>query len=915
MLAPGTRLGSYEIIAPLGAGGMGEVYRARDSRLSRDVAIKALPAGVAQDPERLARFDREAKLLASLNHPNIGAIYGLEEVDGQRYLVLEFVEGETLAQRLSRGPLPIAEALEVCSQVASALEAAHESGIVHRDLKPGNVMRTSSGAIKVLDFGLAKGGASASMSDPSLSISPTVTYAGTAAGVVLGTAAYMSPEQARGRAVDKRTDIWSFGCVLFECLTGRQTFQGETVSDLIARILERDPDWSALPAGTPASIRELLQRCLEKDVRQRLRDIGDARIAIERERALGSGAVRAAAGAQAAARRRGLVTAWAALLAGVLIGGGSAWMARGGRLAGGPTTAQLTMDIPDSLSIQDGDWSATKRAMVLICRRASEVDNPLLRIYVRSLDDFTPHLVPGTEGVTSLRITNDGRWIVFVGQVAPNSPDRRLARIPLDGSAPPITVSAWDPAWHSFALLSNGDIVVMDQPGTKMWRIPASGGATVESKVDRGDLRASVELEKPAPGDRIVFLRAAIYEQRGWSVQIGALDLAKNRLVTFGQEGGFSALAPGGELLFSRGEVLLAAPFDASRLKVAGAPVAVASGLWAPFSYYPGYFLLDREGTLIYPPGGAVGDQRRIGIVDAEGRLRKLSTEPRPYQRYPVPARDGKTFFIPATNAAGIDEIWMGDLERAGLRKVVAEPNADCTLPHPSPDGRHLAYWRVGRDSSDGTYIMNLESGGPGRLVIPDPSSQDQYAIDQWSPDGEWLILTRVTNGRLNGLYAARLSTSADSVVAVRKLTAGSEAAGTGALSADGRWLAYQSDESGRDEIYVAPFHPEGSLGAAIRLTDGGGGVPEWLAPGRLAYRSPDIRHLYVMEVGSPPTAGIHPARDWCNLDEIGVLDGSVMPDGTFLAKLRGPHETGGGSAVNLVFGWTDELKRRLAAR
>src|SRR5262245_55140600 len=286
-LSPGTRLGSYEVLSHLGAGGMGEVYRARDSRLGRDVAIKTLTEEFAEDAERLSRFEREARVLASLTHSNIAAIYGVEEVDERRYLVLEFVDGETLAQRLARGPLPVDEAIDVCRDIAAGLEAAHESGIVHRDLKPGNVIITPSGQVKVLDFGLATAsGASASGSNPNLTHSPTLTNQHTRAGVILGTAAYMSPEQARGRTLDRRTDIWSFGCVLYECLTGKPMFQGETVSDLIARILEREPDWSALPANTPPRVRELLKKCLRKDPRERLRDIGDARLELQDTHAL-----------------------------------------------------------------------------------------------------------------------------------------------------------------------------------------------------------------------------------------------------------------------------------------------------------------------------------------------------------------------------------------------------------------------------------------------------------------------------------------------------------------------------------------------------------------------------------------------------------------------------------------------------
>jgi serine/threonine protein kinase len=277
-LITGARIGRYEVLAPLGAGGMGEVYRARDTRLDRVVALKSLPVAFAADPQRLARFDREAKLLASLSHANIAQIYGLEESDGSPYLVLELIEGETLSQRLARGPLSARETIEVGLQVAAAIEAAHERGIVHRDLKPGNVMITPSRAVKVLDFGLAKGGAEEAASSSDLSISPTVAISATLEGVILGTAPYMSPEQARGRSVDRRADVWAFGCVLYECLSGRPAFAGDTVTDVIARILEREPDWSALPASTPARLRELIARCLTKEATERPRDIGDLRL-------------------------------------------------------------------------------------------------------------------------------------------------------------------------------------------------------------------------------------------------------------------------------------------------------------------------------------------------------------------------------------------------------------------------------------------------------------------------------------------------------------------------------------------------------------------------------------------------------------------------------------------------------------
>jgi serine/threonine protein kinase len=313
-LVAGTRLGPYELVGAIGAGGMGEVYRARDTKLNRDVALKILPDIFAADPERLARFQREAQVLASLNHPNIGAIYGLEESNGVRALVMELVEGPTLAARIATGPIPLAEVLPIARQIADALEAAHEQGIIHRDLKPANIKVREDGTVKVLDFGLAKAMEPAAGSSPSVSQSPTFTTpAVTEAGMILGTAAYMSPEQARGKTIDKRTDVWAFACVLFEMLIGRAIFTGETISDTIAAILEREPEWGALPAETPAGIRQLMQRCLDKDPRRRLRDIGDARIEIDDVQS-GSQPDGRVAQVPAGSRRR---LAWASTLAAI----------------------------------------------------------------------------------------------------------------------------------------------------------------------------------------------------------------------------------------------------------------------------------------------------------------------------------------------------------------------------------------------------------------------------------------------------------------------------------------------------------------------------------------------------------------------------------------------------------------------
>ena len=598
-LAPGTRIGPYEITGPLGSGGMGEVHRARDSRLGRDVAIKALPDALAHDAERVARFEREARLLASLNHPNIGGIHGLEEAEGRRYLVLEFVEGETLAQRLRRGALPIREATSVCRSIAAALEAAHESGVIHRDLKPGNVMIRADGVVTVLDFGRATGGAAAASGDAGLSASPTMTYAATGVGVVLGTAAYMSPEQARGKTVDRRTDIWSFGCVLFECLTGRQVVDGETVSDVIARILEREPDWSALPPSVPSAVRELLARCLDKDAKQRLRDIGDARLVLEKDASASSmlGQAASSSGAAGSRARSGRGALVAALAAGLAVGAAlcavlAPRFAPGGAVPGGLT--HLSVALPDDPRIYDLALGADGRTFAFrgLPVRLSDQGEDAMRLYIRRLDSFDLRELPGTEGAEAFRFTPDGRSILFRGPLGAGSTQDRLARVPVDGSVPPVTVAAWNPEWSSFVVLGSGEILAIDREGARMFRVPAAGGTVRETAIERGDLRATITLDRVLPGDRGVLFTGGVYRDRGWAAEVGVLDLRTNRLSMLDLKGGNVTLRPDGTLLFSRGQVLLAAPFDAGRLAVRTArcsfppaarwAVRGASGSWTP---------------------------------------------------------------------------------------------------------------------------------------------------------------------------------------------------------------------------------------------------------------------------------------------------------------------------------------------
>ncbi len=914
--APGTRIGPYEITGPLGAGGMGEVYRARDPRLGRDVAIKALPEALAHDAERIARFEREARLLASLNHPNIGAIHGLEEADGRRYLVLEFVEGETLAQRLRRGALPVREALPVCRAIAAALEAAHESGVIHRDLKPGNVMVRPDGEVKVLDFGLAKGaaaGANAS-GDAGLSASPTLTYAATGAGIVLGTAAYMSPEQARGKPVDRRTDIWSFGCVLYECLSGRQAFEGETVSDVIARILEREPDWKALPPATPPAIRELLERCLDKDAKQRLRDIGDARLAIGRERGAGSGAGAAVAGAGPAPRRRGVAVA---ALAG-LVAGAALWAAAGAWIAPrppAPAATHVSIPFPENPRIGDFDLTPDGRTMVLYGAPlpAAEGDDSRNRLYVRRLDDFGLRELAGTEGVAEAGITPDGRSAVFVAPLGPGTNELRLAQVPLDGSVPPVTLTRWDPAWSGFRMLSNGEFVMLDREGRRLFRMGAAGGPVREVALNRGDVRATFRLGDVLPGDRGVFLTAGVYRERGWVQEVGVLDLRNHRITLLDLPGGEATCLPDGTLLFSRGQVLLAAAFDPARLALRGPATPVATGLRAAFSYTPGRFQVGPDGTLYFPPGGEVGNQRRLGVVDRQGRLEVLAAEPHPYQGWPSVSLDGRTFSVRVTNAQGIDEIWVGERGAAPLRRLVSWPQADCVNANLSPDGRTVAYTRIGRDSLDGVYLVEVAEGGNGRRIIARGSGEVSVRPEGWAPDGSRLMVTRERDEASADLWIATLGPARDSALSFRPLVEGPGRKEASSFSPDGRWVSYESDESGRDEIYLLPLRDGTPAGRPFRVTRDGGEVPEWLADGRsLVIRNYATRRARVLDLGDPPSPGQHPVRDWFDFGHLRVQDGWTLRDGSMMVILRGPAESDGLGSVNLVVGWARDLKARM---
>ena len=617
-LSPGSTVGPYEIVSPLGRGGMGEVYRARDTRLNRSVAIKVLPASVGDDPDRLARFTREAQTLAALNHPNIAAIYGVEVYDAlSRALIMELVEGEDLSTVIARGAMPIADVVSVARQIADALEAAHDQGIVHRDLKPANVKVRADGTVKVLDFGLAKVW-DTSGADPANS--PTLTSPATMIGTVLGTAAYMAPEQARGRAVDRRADIWSFGVVVFEMLSGRRVFDGDDVSVTIAGVLKDEPDWSRLPATTPASLQHLLRRCLVKDPRQRLQSIGEARIQLD-------GLVSGAVSTSPTDDVRGRNVVWPWIVAAISAAGLVATVVMWGpwrdeqATAGGPVRVSITM--PPELRVQSYQISPDGSQLMLRAGPSREETNgaAMSRLYVRPLSAYDATAVPGTDGVLAFRYSPDGQWLAVLAAAAGNQTDRRLLKVPVDGSAPPVVLAHWDPTWpESFVWLESGDLLtwVPEGIGQALLRIPGGGGALgapVPLQLKPGERMS--RLGRTLPGDGAVFAYVDSFGPRGYQVNVWLIDPATGGSSLVIDDAAGLVYLDSGHLVFSRGDTVLASTFDIGTRTMSGNVTALEAGLASVAG--PAHFELSQTGTLAYSPAGQHEFDRRIVAVTPTG--------------------------------------------------------------------------------------------------------------------------------------------------------------------------------------------------------------------------------------------------------------------------------------------------------
>jgi len=891
-LAPGQKLANYEILAPLGAGGMGEVWRARDTRLGREVAIKALPEAFARDPERLARFEREAKLLASLNHPNIGAIYGLEVEDGHRYLVLEFLEGESLSTVLSRGPLPIGETVEVCGQIAAALESAHESGIVHRDLKPGNVMVTRTGAVKVLDFGLAKSGP-VHESDAGASASPTMTYGATQAGMVLGTAAYMSPEQARGKVVDKRTDIWAFGCVLFECLTARQAFEGETVSDLIAHILTTEPDWNLLPAATPTRVRELLRRCLEKDSRRRLRDMGDARIELEETlapRGSSSMAVPAsmaaavdAAAAKPKKRRVGLeigaaiLGALAAVLATRLLD-----PLLGAKKAAAPAVRFEIGESDTMKFIEEGSVVALSPDATTLTFVARDSVGTV-RLWVRPLNASAPRVLPGTEGAQLPFFSPDGRSIAFFTET-------KLKRVSVaTGDVDPIAdvKRARGGTWNRkdqilFAPTSDGPLFVVGASGGEAHQV-----TTVDTTRGESGHRSPVFLP-----DGNHFLYSSLPPIGGkYPLYKAALSGGRPDSITSLPSG--VRLVPGW-IFFQNVFGLFAQRFDAGSGKVRGNAIPLRESLWNT-NYAASVSLAASHGVIAFREFRPAPS--KLAWFDLNGHEEAtLPFPPRLYLGDMQFSPDGRQLVFARDFEFESLELWIGDVA-TGAETRFASGGINAS-PKWSPDGGRIAYMH----SISGPQTMMIGSvhgNEPARAYLEHEISFKQ--VDCWTPDGKRLVYERQDPATRWDLWVLDIDAGT-----TRRLLVGPFNEQQAVVSPDGRLLAYISDETGRPELYVQPFE---TPGRRIQATTAGVLRAEWSSGGRLFYQlATDPLTLRFVEVLPGPDLRLGPPQVWARLPS-NIESAAVTPDGRLAVQLPAGKAAPGRMIV--VTDWTTLLNRR----
>jgi eukaryotic-like serine/threonine-protein kinase len=812
----GRHLGPYHVLAKLGEGGMGEVYRATDTTLKRQVAIKVLPDAMAADAERLARFQREAEVLAALNHPHIAQVFGFERVDGASALVMELVEGPTLADRIAQGPVPLVEAVSIARQIADALEAAHERGIIHRDLKPANIKVRPDGTVKVLDFGLAKTQHSARNASGSADLlnSPTLTApAMTVQGMILGTAAYMSPEQAAGKPVDRRSDVWAYGVVLMEMLTGRQTFGGETVSHVIASVLKDAPDWTALPDDTPAAIRTLLRRCLEKDRRRRLADISDARL--ELDDALSP---RSESPHQARRPSRAVASLSAALgvVAGALVAAAAMWIGVRPAALSLVRPARFVIEPPSTEPLayrgSAGNLAVSPDGSLIVYSVATDSGRNT-RLMVRSIDDLEARPLANSENASAPFVSPDGRTVGFVSAAGP------IVYVPVSGGpAVPISRQRLGGTPRGATWGTDDQIVFANAaPEIGLVRVMRGGEPEVLTKPNQAAGEVDHVFPSFLPGDRAVLF--TILAAQAERAQVAVLELATGQYKTLVRGGSHARYMDPGYLVYVAAGSLSAVRFDPERLQVIGEPVALGERVIARTNG-AAEFALSSTGTLASIPdrGGESMTPRSLVWLNRQGQEEATGAPIRTYGTARV-SPDGSRAVV-AVYDDTLDDLWIWDFARRTLERMTKTDGSDMS-PMWDRSGRHVIW--ASAPPGSGPTVYRQAADGTGAAEQLGASGGFQYPTTMTADGRRLLIQQGPRPERVRSLDLNAAGNAAQSEIVMAN-------AWSPELSPNGRWVAYQSDESGRDEIYVRPF-PDVDAGRTL-ISTAGGTRPAWAPNG-----------------------------------------------------------------------------------
>jgi eukaryotic-like serine/threonine-protein kinase len=874
-LAPGHKFDDYEILEEIGRGGMGVVYRAKDMKLDRGVAIKVLTEEFAKDADRVARFRREAKLLASLNHPNIAAIYGLEKSGETNFLVLELVEGETLAHQLRNGAIPVEKSIKLALQIAAALEAAHEKGVIHRDLKPANIKVTPDGKIKVLDFGLAKAFAG-EQTELNLTNSPTLSLAATQQGAILGTAAYMSPEQAKGKLVDKRTDIWAFGCVLYEMLTGRTAIHGDDISEILASVIKGDVNLDLLPTDTNRDLPKLLNRCLQKDLKKRYQDIGDVRFDLEQLLADNSPSVPAP---EAGMRRIWpFVLPWVAgaVIITAIIAGLAVWRLKPREPR---PVARFSCVLPADQTLMAG----TGARLAISPDGSRFVCATFGGLYLRSIDQLKGGIIPGTESQDSAPFFSpDGQWVGFWSQR-----DKQLKKIPISGGQP-VTICDATGVFGVARWSAQNIIWFDDSNGRFIMRVSADGG--IPEKIFENKTEYRLYSPQLLPDGKALLLTYTP-SGRPLNMKVVVQSLGSGSRKELFEGAGVQYLDTG-HLVYGNGRgALSAVPFDAGRLQVTGGPVPLVQDV-------EGY-AVSNSGALVYMPRAASSAERTLVWVDRNGKEEVIDSPRRAYMHAHL-SPDGRRIALDIRDEE--NDIWIWDLAHRTMVRLTSDPGMNRGGVW-TPDGEKLAY-SADRNGAENIWLQSVNGSGDPEPLTKMP--EINFFPHSFTPDGKQLLITQ-TYTPTDVILVSIGSSAAPKILLGSKFNETEPQ-----ISPDGHWMAYMSDESGRSEIYVRPFPDVNTR--RWQISTEGGTRPEWNKNGReIFYIQPHgIMMSVPVETGASFKAGQSRILFKGEYQEFS----SVTPDGLRFLMIKDadlkPADAAPPQQINVVLNWIEELKQRV---